>query len=324
MSASTATNRQGTSPDLRVRIGGLRLRTPVLAAAGCGGYGSELDRLGVLDRLGGLVTPTLRSSARSARRRMQLTEGPSSLVLGDEWAAAGTDALHPSRIPWDHGGVPVIVSLAGATGADAAEATAMLRRRTVMRGVRGLEVNLAVPDEGNAGIPFSHSEPAATKLLSLVREELPRDVPMIAKLSADVTDVAAIARGCVKAGAEALVVTAPLRALVPGPEGQPERCGPPAALAGPALLPITLRCVWDLFRAMRIGRLPVVPVIAVGGIRNAHDAVQAIAVGATAVQLGSALITDPGILTDFDAELSAHLSRIGLPAVSELIGRAHD
>lgn len=311
------------SVNLRVSIGGLRLTSPVMAAAGCGGFGHELARLGVLEHLGALVTPSISASSHPTQHRVRLTEAPSSLVLPTDWPTIGTDTMQPTRVPWEgEQGVPVVASLVGSTSGEFAQAAAGLRRRTLLRGVGGVEVNLACPDAGNKGIPFSYADFAATKVIARVREELPRNVPVLAKLSADVSDVVEIARGCVKSGAEAVVVTSPLRALsMAGVRlSLPARS---AGLSGPALLPVTLRAVHDLAAAIRDGRLPPVAIVAVGGISNGHDAAQAMAAGASAVQLGTALIHDPGALRTFRDELVADLQALGLHDVQQLVGLVH-
>lgn len=313
----------GSSPSLRTHVAGLTLDVPIMAAAGCGGFGPELARLGVLRHLGALVTPSISARSRSTAHRVSLLEAPSSLVLPTDWPTVGTNALGPNGLPWEiENAVPVIASLVGSTSNEFGAAAAGLRRQTLLRGVVGVEVNLGCPDATNRGIPFSHADFAATKVISRVREELPRGIPVFAKLSADVTDIVPIARGCVKSGAAGLVVTGPLRALAM--DGV--RLALPsdaAGLSGPALVPVMLRAVYDLAAAVRDGRLPHVSIVAVGGISTGLHAAQAIAAGAAAVQVGTALIHDPGALATLTGDLADRLSGLGLDDIRDLVGTAH-
>ncbi|WP_018155710.1 nitronate monooxygenase [Demetria terragena] len=310
-------------PSLAVNTAGLDLALPIMAAAGCGGFGQDLARLGVLSHLGALVTPSISARSHATAHRVRLQEAPSSLVLPTDWPSVGTNSLKADALPWDvEGAVPVVASLVGTTSNEFGSAAAGLRRQTALRHIMGVEVNLGCPDATNRGIPFSHADFAATKVVSRVREELPRDIPVIAKLSADVSDLVAIARGCVKSGAAGIVVTGPLRALAMSGT----RLSLPAestGLAGPALLPVTLRAVYDLTRAIREGRLPSVAVIAVGGISTGQQVAQAMAVGASAVQVGTALIHDPGSLATLAQDLSAVLTAHDLTDVRDLVGLAH-
>lgn len=304
-------------------VAGIALEQPVLAAAGCGGFGRELHRLGVLEHLGALVTPSISARSHATAHRSMLVEAPSSLVLPTDWPTVGANTFDLQGLPWEiDGAIPVVASLVGTTSNEFGTAAAALRRQTLMRGIVAVEVNLGCPDATNRGTPFSHADFAATKVIARVREELPRDVPVLAKLSADVTDMVPVARGCVKSGAAGLVVTGPLRALAM----QGVRLALPydaAGLAGPALLPVTLRAVYELTRAVRDGRLPMVSVVAVGGIATGAHAAQALAVGASAVQVGTALIHDPGAVARLGAELEAELKGLGLKDVRDLVGTAH-
>lgn len=311
-----------TACDLTIAIGGLQLAMPVMGAAGCAGFGQELARLGLLESFGAIVTPSLRARSGATAHRARLVESPSGIVLPTDWPSIGADSLQPANLPWEGTGIPVIASLLGNTSGDLAAAAHGLRHRTHMRGVRAVEVNLAVPNAANNGVPFAHDAFAATKAVAGVRGELPREVPVLAKLAADVTDVVEIARGCVKSGAEGIVVTAPLRAVSLrglSPDLPPTATG----LSGPALLPVTLRAVWDLRAAILTGRLGSVAIIAVGGIDSPEAAAHAISAGATAVQLGSALVHDPGSGATVSRGLGEQCRLHGASSIRDLVGAAH-
>lgn len=312
---------------LAVDVGGLRLKHPVIGASGCVAFGRELKRLGIADDLAAIVTPSMTASTRPASRRGVLRESASGLLAPTERPSLGVDRLRPTALPWDDDAIgQVVVSIAGTTIGEYAEVALGLRRNSLMRRVAAVEMNLACPDAKNSGRPFSHDEFQATKAVARVREELPRSVPLLAKLSADVTDVADIARGCVKAGATAIVVGSPLRAIgrPSGPHQHIDVAAPSGGLSGPAILPVTLRAIWDLRAAVRSGRLAPVHLVAVGGVSSAADALAALAVGATAVQLGTALLHDPSSARSVVDGLSEHLSHNGIDSVLDLVGLAHE
>ncbi|GAA3673301.1 dihydroorotate dehydrogenase (NAD+) catalytic subunit [Yimella lutea] len=312
---------------LAVDVGGLRLKHPVMGASGCVAFGRELKRLGIADDLAAIVTPSMTASTRPASRRGVLRESASGLLAPTERPSLGVDRLRPTALPWDDDAIgQVVVSIAGTTIGECAEVAQGLRRNSLMRRVAAVEMNLACPDAKNSGRPFSHDEFQATKAVARVREELPRSVPLLAKLSADVTDVADIARGCVKAGATAIVVGSPLRAIGRpfGPHQHIDVAAPSGGLSGPAILPVTLRAIWDLRAAVRSGRLAPVHLVAVGGVSSAADALAALAVGATAVQLGTALLHDPSSARSVVDGLSEHLSHNGIDSVLDLVGLAHE
>lgn len=312
---------------LAVDVGGLRLKHPVMGASGCVAFGRELKRLGIADDLAAIVTPSMTASTRPASRRGVLRESASGLLAPTERPSLGVDRLRPTALPWDDDAIgQVVVSIAGTTIGEYAEVARGLRRNSLMRRVAAVEMNLACPDAKNSGRPFSHDEFQATKAVARVREELPRSVPLLAKLSADVTDVADIARGCVKAGATAIVVGSPLRAIgrPSGPHQHIDVVAPSGGLSGPAILPVTLRAIWDLRAAVRSGRLAPVHLVAVGGVSSAADALAALAVGATAVQLGTALLHDPSSARSVVDGLSEHLSHNGIDSVLDLVGLAHE
>lgn len=312
---------------LAVDVGGLRLKHPVMGASGCVAFGRELKRLGIADDLAAIVTPSMTASTRPASRRGVLRESASGLLAPTERPSLGVDRLRPTALPWDDDAIgQVVVSIAGTTIGEYAEVAQGLRRNSLMRRVAAVEMNLACPDAKNSGRPFSHDEFQATKAVARVREELPRSVPLLAKLSADVTDVADIARGCVKAGATAIVVGSPLRAIgrPSGPHQHIDVVAPSGGLSGPAILPVTLRAIWDLRAAVRSGRLAPVHLVAVGGVSSAADALAALAVGATAVQLGTALLHDPSSARSIVDDLSEHLSHNGIDSVLDLVGLAHE
>ena len=314
-----------SQPDLSVDVGGLRLASPVMGAAGCCGFGRDLIRLGRAADLAALVTPSMTLRAEQDHSDT-LVEAASGLVTAMHRSTLGVEELNATRLPWGIDGLPpVVVSLAGDAPGAYAEVADRLRRQSLMRAVAAVELDLARPDRTNGGTFFAHDPEAARRATSRAREQLPREVPLWAKLSADVPNLVEVAHGCVRSGATALVVTSPLRAVALDQVTLRPRVAPEVGgLSGPAILPVTLRAVWVLRRAILEGRLPHTMIVAVGGISRAQDAVHAMAVGAVAVQLGTAMLHDPSSASRITAGLAAECVRRDLPSVHHLVGCAHD
>lgn len=279
--------------DLSVSLGTHRLTSPLMAASGCGGFGHELVRWGGLAGFGALVTPTLTSEPRGSVEPRRLVKSPSGIVYPHDVANVGASALTATRLPWEVcGETPVVASIAGETSGDFADAAAAVRRRTAARGLLGVEMNLSVPNEANSGRPFARDEYAVTKTVARVREHLPRNLVLFAKLTLG-GDIVELARAALKSGADAIVVGHPPSAMSIDPERLVSRTKGAATMAGPALLPLTLGSVFELKAAMIAGRLPTAPIVAGGGITRGDDVAAALAAGATAVQMGAALLRDP-------------------------------
>jgi dihydroorotate dehydrogenase (NAD+) catalytic subunit len=254
----------------------LDLHVPVMVAAGCGGTGRELASYGALSRLGGFVTRSITISGRPGGPSPRILETPSGLVHAVDLQNPGIDQFLALELPWLlQQEARVFVSVVGRTLGEYAE---LARRLGRTPGVAGIEVNLAPPDA--AGV-FDVREPFhAASVVAAVHRDLPRGTPVLAKLRSDVLRVAESARSVLDAGADAVVVGNALPAAMPD--------GRRAGLSGPATRPLALRCVVEVLNAA-----PDATVVACGGITTADDARAALGNGATAVQVGTALLHDP-------------------------------
>ncbi|MBC9735097.1 tRNA-dihydrouridine synthase [Nocardioides marmotae] len=253
------------------------LGNPVVVAAGCGGTGRELAALGGLEGIGAFTTRSLTLNARSGGPAPRIAETASGLVHSTGLPGPGLEMFLATELPWLVQQPPrVVVSITGASVAEHAEVARRLARAP---GVRGIEVNLAVPDARAHGL-LDVREPfhAANVVAAVVREA--QDLPVLAKVRADVLRVAESARVVTDAGAAGVVVGGPQAAALPD--------GRPAGLSGPAVRPLALRCVTEVRAA-----LPGVPVVGGGGITTAEDARAFLDAGAVAVQVGTALLHDP-------------------------------
>ena len=221
-------------------------------------------------------------------------------------------------------GARVLVSIAGNTAGEFAGVAAALRESPAFEAVVGVEVNISCPNVANRGLVFACDPASSAKVIALVREELPRNLPVFAKLSPDVTDIVEIASACVRAGADGLTMINTLLAMVIDTELlRPRVAGMTGGLSGPAIRPVAVRAVWQVRAAMIEHRMPTVPIIGVGGVRTGDDALQLVAAGASAIQVGTATFNDPGAPLRVMGELAAALQGKGFTRFSDAVGIAH-
>jgi dihydroorotate dehydrogenase (NAD+) catalytic subunit len=218
----------------------------------------------------------------------------------------------------------VLASIAGNTAGEYADVAAVLRASPAFDAVVGIEVNISCPNVANRGLVFACDPLSAAKVIALVREKLPRDIPIFAKLSPDVTDIVEIARACVKAGADGLTMINTLLGMVIDTDLlRPQVAGVTGGLSGPAIRPVAVRAIWQVRAAMLEGRIPTVPIIGVGGVRTGDDALQLVAAGASAIQVGTATFNDPSAPIRVNGELAAALQDKGFARFSDAVGIAH-
>ncbi len=261
-----------------VELAGLRLANPVLVAAGCGGTGRELAAYAPLGDLGGFVTRSITLNPRLGGRMPRLVEAPAGLVNAIGLQNPGLEAFLATELPWlAQQGTRVIVSIAGASLGEYAE---LARRLGRSPGVSALEVNLSAPDASGTGV-FDVREPFhAANVIGAVTRDLPRGLPVLAKIRSDVVRVVESARGVLDAGAAAVVIGNALPAAMPD--------GRSGGLSGPAIRPLALRCVLEVR-----DHLPDATIVGAGGIVGVDDVRAFLAAGAAAVQIGTALLHDP-------------------------------
>ena len=270
-------------------LAGLTLASPVLVASGCGGTGRELTPYVDLARLGAFVTRSITMDPRPGGPTPRLVESPSGVLSATGLPNPGVDHFLATELPWlARAGARVVVSIAGGTPGEYAE---LARRLGRSPGVSAVEVNLSAPDAAASGL-FDVREPFhAAGVVSAVHRELPRGVPVLAKLRPDLLRVVESARTVLESGAAAVVVGHAQPAALPD--------GRPAGLSGPAVRPLALRCVTEVRAA-----LPGAEIVGCGGIATAADARSLLAAGATAVQIGTALLHDPTTAARVAAELA--------------------
>jgi len=300
---------------LATDLAGLHMPSPVMTAAGCGGR--ELAAFGDLAAVGAVVTRTVTLDPRAGAWTPRIAETPSGLLSHTGTQNPGLQGFLATELPWlAQRRLRVVVSIAGSTLGEYAE---LARRVGDSPGVTAVEVNLATGDRDRHGRVFGADAYQAGKVLSVVRRDVPRGVPVLAKVGVEAPDVVEMARAVVKAGADAVVLLNTVPGLVLDPATlRPALGAATGGLSGAAIHPLAVRWVWEVHRA-----LPDVPLIGVGGVRSGYDALELLAAGARAVQVGSATFVDPAAPGRILDELRREMADRDLTSLADLVGRAH-
>jgi dihydroorotate dehydrogenase (NAD+) catalytic subunit len=312
--------------DMSVDLAGVRLPSPMMTASGCAANGQELARFFDLRELGAFVTKSVMAEPRSGRGTPRMAETPSGMLNSIGLQGPGIRAFVDKDLPWlKDQGARALVSIAGNTSGEFADVAATLRASDAFDAVVGVEVNISCPNVANRGLVFACDPMASAKVIALVREQLPRDVPIFAKLTPDVTDIVSVAQASVKAGADGLTMINTLLGMVIDTDRlRPQVAGVTGGLSGPAVRPVAVRAIWQTRAAMREGRLPTVPIIGVGGVRTGRDALELVAAGASAVQVGTATFNDPSAPLRVGRELRDLLQEKGFERFTDAVGVAHE
>ncbi|HVA61973.1 MAG TPA: dihydroorotate dehydrogenase [Mycobacteriales bacterium] len=302
--------------DLRTVLGGVEFPNPVFTASGCAAAGQELGQFFDVAVLGGIVTKSIMLGPRSGRPTPRMAETPSGLLNSIGLQGPGIDAFLDKDLPWlvEHG-ARAVVSIAGGSVDEYTKLAARLRGSPVSL----LEVNISCPNVDDRGQVFACDPRAAAEVIAAVRRTTNSAVPVFAKLSPDVTDIVAVARSCVQAGADGLsMINTMLGMAIDTTRMRPVLAGVTGGLSGPAIRPVAVRCVWQVHAA-----LPQVPILGMGGIRTGHDALEFLLAGASAVSVGTVVFHDPRAPVRVLGELSRLLADRGVARVSDVVGLAH-
>jgi dihydroorotate dehydrogenase (NAD+) catalytic subunit len=298
--------------DLSVQLGSLSLRTPVLVASGTFGYARELD--GVIDfaRLGGLIPKTVTARPRIGNPPPRTVETPSGLLNAIGLDNDGIDHFLDHHLPYLKAlPTAVIGNVAGETEDEFVQLTAKMGAA----GLAGVELNLSCPNV-SGGIDFA-TDPAVTRtIVRACRDACP--LPIIAKLTPNVTDVVAIARAAADGGADAVsAVNTFVGLAIDWRRRKPILGNVTGGLSGPAIKPLALRIVWQIAKAKAV------PVIGVGGIATVDDVMEFLVAGASAVQLGTVNFYDPTAAERIVGELPGALAEMGAGSVRDVVGTGH-
>jgi dihydroorotate dehydrogenase (NAD+) catalytic subunit len=299
--------------DLSVKIGALRLRNPILAASGTFGYGLEFAHLVDLNRLGGFVTKGLSREPIEGAPAPRLYPTPSGMLNAVGLQNVGVRAFVAEKLPvlrkFD---TAVIANVFGYTLEDYVDVIRVLEDA---EGLAGYELNISCPNVKKGGMQFGSDPTCVAEVVGAARKAASKR-PLWVKLSPLVTDIGLIARAAEEAGADALTVANTYPAMAIDFRSGKSRLGnATGGLSGPAIKPITLKLVWETRKAARI------PVIGLGGIETVEDVLEYLAVGASAVQVGTASFTDPRASQRLAGTLTKVLLRAKVFTVNELGGK---
>ena len=306
-----------TSVDLSTTIGNAWFPNPIFTASGCASSGRELAQFFPLNDLGGVVTKSVMSKARTGRPTPRMAETPSGMLNSIGLQGPGIDAFIAKDIPYlIEQKARIVVSIAGET---VEEYSTLARKLRSVSGISAIEVNISCPNVENRGMVFACDPDASRRVIDGVRRTIGGELPIIAKLSPDVTDLVSIARGVVDAGADALALINTVLGMVINLDTmRPHLGGKTGGLSGPAIRPIAVRAVYQVHEAM-----PKVPILGMGGITNGRDALEMIAAGASGVSIGTASFGNPMALISIAQELKDLLSAKGFTSLRDAIGFAH-
>jgi dihydroorotate dehydrogenase (NAD+) catalytic subunit len=307
-----AAQRAADAVDLTVDLGGIALDNPITSASGCFAAGAEMERFYDVTQLGAIVVKSVTREPRLGLPTPRMHETPSGMLNAIGLQNPGIDAWLAMDLPWlQQRAAKVIASIAGNGVDDYREVARRLRRQ---EGIVGVEVNLSCPNVEERGLVFACSADDSAAVIRAVAMEI--DVPVFAKLTSDVTDVVAIARAVVGAGADGLTLVNTLLGMAIDPEtGRPELWNTYGGLSGPAIRPVALRNVHQVHEA-----LPDVPILGCGGIRTVEDVVQFLRAGATAVSVGTSTFVDPFVGPQLIDGLRRWCAERGIGSARELIG----
>lgn len=297
--------------DLRVRLGSLELPNPLIAASGCFGYGVEYEQVVDLSTLGGVAVKGLFLKEREGHVPPRIAETPSGMLNAIGLQGIGVHRFVREKLPrLRELGARVIVNVCGTSLDEYAEVSRILSDH---EGVAAIELNISCPNIKEGGIQFGCSLHGTHDVTSAVRKVT--SLPLIPKLTPNVTDIALFARAAEEAGADAVSLVNTFLAMAIDVETRrPKLSNILGGLSGPAIRPIAVRMVWECFHAIKI------PVIGMGGIVSADDVVEFLLAGATAVQIGTANFNDPFIWDKVLHGLRDYMQRHDISRIADLIG----
>jgi dihydroorotate dehydrogenase (NAD+) catalytic subunit len=299
-------------PDMRVKLAGIELVNPVVAASGTFGYGVEFEDIVSFRRIGGFVSKGISREPMPGNQAPRLIETAAGMINAIGLQNVGVERFLSDKLPRmrHYPGCAVIVNVFGYAIEDY---VAVVERLNEAEGIAAYELNASCPNTRHGGIVFGSDTGMLFDLVSRAKEKAGR--PLIVKLSPNVTSIAAMARTAQQAGADAVSLVNTFLALSIDVETRrPRLWNITGGLSGPAIRPIAVRMVWEAAKAVTI------PIVGIGGITTAEDAVEFLLAGATAVQVGTASYADPRATQRIAQDLEQWCARHHVPRVADLIG----
>ena len=300
----------GIEPGIAVNVAGIKMKNPVMAASGTFGYGKEYTEFVDLAQLGALVVKGITLEACPGNPPPRLVETPSGLLNAVGLENAGVEAFIEDKLPFlREAGVPVLVNISGEAEEEYIELAQRLSRA---RGVDGIELNISCPNVKGA-LAFSQEAALTSRLVGSVRKVT--ELPLIVKLSPGAGDITESAKACEGAGADAVSLVNSFPAMAIDVESRCPKLGNiTGGLTGPAIHPIAVLMVWRVAREVKV------PVIGMGGIMCAEDALEFIIAGAAAVAIGTANLIEPDVTIKVIDGIKGYLKRGGFSDIGQIVG----
>lgn len=303
--------------DFRTKFGARFFPSPIFTASGCAGSGKELSQFFDLDELGAIVTKSIAIRPRSGRPTPRMAETPSGMLNSIGLQGPGIDQFLEHDIPWlKERSARVIVSISGES---VEEYASLARRLRNVSNLSGIEVNISCPNVENRGLVFACDPVASKSVVDAVRRNIGGELPIIVKLSPDVTDIVAIAKEVVSAGADGLaLINTVLGMVIDIDAKRPRLAGVTGGLSGPAIRPIAVRAIFQVHAA-----LPQIPILGMGGVVSGRDALELVFAGASGISVGTATFGNPTAVIKVKQELKELLIARGYSSFSDAVGAAH-
>ncbi|MBE3126990.1 MAG: dihydroorotate dehydrogenase [Candidatus Atribacteria bacterium] len=301
-------------PNLEVEIAGIKLKNPVMTASGTFGYGEEFSPFIDLDKLGAMVLKGITLKPKMGNPPPRVIETPSGMLNSIGLQNVGVERLIKEKLPYlQKFNTPVIINISGDTIEEYIELARRLGEVSKEMGVAGLEVNISCPNVKKGGMVWGTDAKATYKIINSIRKTTP--LPLIAKLTPNVTDIKIIAQAAEEAGADALSLINTLVGMAIDIDSRrPKLANISGGLSGPAVKPVALWLVWQVFQTVNI------PVIGIGGIIKVEDALEFIIAGARVIEIGTANFVNPHVTIDIIEGIEKYLTENNIKDVNELVG----
>lgn len=315
--SSTGGARMTLPVDMSTTLGNAWFPSPIFTASGCASSGKELSQFFPLNSIGAVVTKSVMSKPRHGRPTPRMAETPSGMLNSIGLQGPGIDAFLANDVPWLlEQKARVVVSIAGET---IEEYSTLARKLRSVSGLSAVEVNISCPNVENRGLVFACDPDASRRVIDGVRKTIGGELPIIAKLSPDVTNLPEIAKGVVDAGADALALINTVLGMVINLDTmKPHLGGRTGGLSGPAIRPVAVRAIYQVHAA-----LPSTPILGMGGVASGRDALELILAGASGVSIGTASFGNPTALIKIQNELRDLLAARGFATLKDAVGFAH-
>jgi dihydroorotate dehydrogenase (NAD+) catalytic subunit len=297
-------------PNMRVDIGGIEIKNPVMTASGTFGYASEFKELIDLNRLGAIVVKGLSLEPSMGNPPPRIVETPCGMLNAIGLENVGLAAFVKEKLPFLRGlDTPIFVNIYGKSTKEYAE---MAARLEYIDGVSGIEVNISCPNVKSGGMAFGAYPESAAEVVRAIRKQTTK--PLMVKLSPNVTDITKIAKSVEAEGADAISLINTITGMAIDIETRrPKIANITGGLSGPAIKPVALRMVWQVAQAVNV------PVIGIGGIMTTKDALEFLIAGAVAVQIGTANFINPHATVDIIDGIEAFMMERNITDIADII-----